>query len=280
MANDPRDLFPLFDHNPNTQFEFVAVTDINMSEYPYFFKAVFRNIDTNEEVYVDNIYPEAIKQRYFIGHIYKNKKFVRVASNVKMNEFEINKNACALLQKISDVINEEDARLINNVVAYNDFMEQYVHVEMTEKYVLIIPCSLIAVQFYLLYGQMKKAAMEGMLENLYYPYTYETEILKNGTRQVYLEVKSYVPFHYRQDLMRFINSSYTQARFNYIFAAKDKKRSFQPIRCNFPIAGQFKSKLYYIQIGKDQMERPKYLVLHMHSNDAIYDFDKVICTFL
>lgn len=279
MANDPRDLFPLFDDNPDVKFEFVAVTDINMSEYPHFFKGVFRNIETNEEIYVDNIYPEAIKQRYSIGCIYRNKKLVGFASNVKRREFKININACSLLQKISDVINEEDIRFINYEIANKDFMEQYAHVEVKKNYLLIIPCSLIAIQFYLLYGQMKRVAMDGMLENLYYSASFKSEILDNGTTEAYLEAKSYVAPCHMQDLIRLANSKYEQARFCYIFMSKQKNKSFQAIRCDFPIGTPFKAKLLYLKIGTDEREKPKYLALHMDSNDIGYDFDQAICLF-
>lgn len=277
MANDPCNLFPLFNDNRNEQFEFVAITDINMRDYPYFFKGVFRNIDTNEEIYVDNVYPEVIKQRYFIGHIYSNKKFVRIAANVKIREFKINNNVCSLLQKLSDLINEEDIRLIDHKVAYNNFMNQYAHVEIKKNYELIIPCSLIAVQFYLLYGQMKKAAMAGRLEDLYYPDSFKFDVLDDGTKEAYIEVKSYVAPRHRQDLLRLINSSYAQNRFNYIFASNYKYKSYQPIRCNFPVDTPFKAKLSYIQIGTVNGEKPKYLALHMYSNDAQYDFDQATC---
>lgn len=245
MANEPLYLFPLFNDNPDVKFEFVAVTDINMREYPHFFKGIFRNIDTNEEIYVDNVYPEAIKQRYSIGCIYKNKKFVRVASNVKRREFKINTNACAPLQKISDLINEEDVRFIHHEVAYKDFMEQYAHVEVKKNYVLVIPCSLIAIQFYLLYGHMKKAAMDGMVENLYDPTSFKVETFDNGTTEAYLEAKRHVAPYNMQDLIRLANSKYAQTRFSYIFMAKQKGKSFQAIRCRFPTAAPFKARLLY-----------------------------------
>lgn len=279
MANSPWLTFPLFDDNPNEQFEFVAITDINMHEYPYFFKAVFRNIDTNEEIYVDNIYPEAMKQCYFIGHIYRNKKFIRIAANVKTREFKLNNNACSVLQKISDVITKEDIRLINHDIAYTDFINQYAHIEIKKNYVLIIPCSLIAVQFYLLYGEMKKAAMTGRLESLYYFDSFKSNVLDNGTKEAYIEVKSYVALRHRRDLIRLINSSYTQNRFHYIFASKYKYKAYQPIRCNLPVDRSFKAKLSYIQIGTVNGEKPKYLALHMYSNDTHYDFDQATCMF-
>lgn len=279
MANDPLYLFPLFDDNPDVKFEFVAVTDINMSEYPYFFKGLFRNIDTNEEIYVDNVYPEAIKQRYSIGCIYRNKEFVGIASNVKRREFKINNNACSILQKLSNVINEEDFRFINHEIAYKDFMNQYAHIEVKKNYVLIIPCSLIAIQFYLLYGQMKKVAMDGMLENLYDSISFKVETFDNGTTEAYLEAKSHVAPYHMQDLIRLANSKYAQARFCYIFMSKQKDKSFQPIRCNLPTAMPFKAKLVYLQIGKDGTGKSKYLALHMNANDIGYDFDQVSCIF-
>lgn len=279
MPNDPLYSFPLFDDNPEVKFEFVAVTDINMREYPHFFKGLFRNIDTNEEIYVDNVYPEAIKQRYSIGCIYKNKKFVRIASNVKKREFKINNNPCALLRKISDVINEEDARFINHETAYKDFMEQYAHIEVKKNYVLIIPCSLIAIHFYLLYGQMKKVAMDGMLEHLYDSTMFKVETFENGITEAYLEAKSHVAPYNMQDLIRLANSKYAQSRFCYIFMAKQKDKSFQAIRCSFPSAAAFKARLLYLQIGKDATGKPKYLALHIDTNDIGYDFDKVMCTF-
>lgn len=279
MANDPLYLFPLFDDNPDVKFEFVAVTDINMSDYPHFFKGVFRNINTNEEIYVDNVYSEAIKQRYSIGCIYRNKEFVRIASNVKRREFKINNNPCSLLQKISDVINEEDIRFINHETACKDFMEQYAHIEVKKNSVLIIPCSLIAIHFYLLYGQMKKVAMDGMLENLYDSASFKVETFDNGTTEAYLEAKSHVAPYNMQDLIRLANSKYAQTRFCYIFMSKQKDKSFQAIRCRFPTAAPFKAKLLYLQIGKDEREKPKYLALHMDTNDIGYDFDQARCVF-
>lgn len=278
MPNYPLHLFPLFDNNPDLKFEFIAVTDINMSEYPYFFKGVFRNIDTNEEIYVDNIYPEAIKQRYSIGCIYRNKEFVSVAPNVKRRVFKINNNA-GVLQKLSDLINEKDIQLIDHEVAYKDFMTQYAYVEVKKNYILIIPCSLIAIQFYLLYQHMKRMAMDGMFENLYYPDSFRSEALVDGSMQAYLRVKSYVAPLYLQDLIRLINSNYAQSRFHYIFVSKDKKKSFQPIRCHFPITTSFKAKLLYLQIGNDERGKAKYMALHMEANDIGYDFDQAICSF-
>lgn len=279
MPNYPFYLFPLFDDNPDVKFEFVAVTDINMSEYPYFFKGLFRNIDTNEEIYVDNVYPEAIKQRYSIGCIYRNKKVVNLASNVKRREFKINNSACLPLQRLSDVINDEDIRFINQEIAYKDFMNQYAHIEVKKNYVLIIPCSLIAIQFYLLYGQMKKVAMNGMLENLYDSTSFKVETFDNGTMEAYLEAKSHVAPYHMQDLIRLANSKYAQARFCYIFMSKQKDKSFQPIRCRFPTAAPFKARLLYLQIGKDEREKPKYFALHMDTNDIRYEFDQAVCVF-
>ena len=59
MVQNNATILDFFSKFPNQPFEFVIVTDINIKEHPNYYKAIFRNIKTNE--YFFNIKCESIK---------------------------------------------------------------------------------------------------------------------------------------------------------------------------------------------------------------------------
>jgi len=267
-----------FKDYPKHSFTFIAVTDINMRDYPHCFKAVFRNLHTGQDVYVDNIYPESIRQKYLVGYMYKREGLIGISPNVKSNLFKVNNDPYSPLIQLFNVFNHQDNILIKDEQAYKDFLRQYAHIEIYDDCMLIIPCYTIAITFYLLYGSMKKAAMIGKFENLYVNDTLRYERLKDGTVRAHLKFRELVGKKNIAHVVRLADNKYGQNRFNYIMQSKKSSTPFHPIRAKFPIATAFTANISYIETGKDERGMAKYLVLNIISNDIPFDFHEVSYT--
>jgi len=73
-----RQLFKIlefFTKFPNQPFEFVIVTDINIKAHLNYYKAIFKNINTNK-FHAQLIALEMMRYKYKVGHLYTNGEHV------------------------------------------------------------------------------------------------------------------------------------------------------------------------------------------------------------
>lgn len=292
-----------FDKFPNDYFLFVTATDINTTENPYYFKALFRNLKTGEYIYTEDIHPEFIKNKYFVGCVYQNRGFVKASTNVEKAIFRVNKNPDNPLVKLVDVINTNDfieminvthedyriydefynvelnfhsSKLNEHKQSYRDFLRQYAHVEVYDNFILIIPCYLIAVEYYLLSRNIKNAVMQGMIEKLYYDDSVYIEKIKDGETIANIKFKVNIGKANINHIARFVTDPYALNRFNFIVTSLRSNLPFQAIHAKFPVNTPFDLSLNYIKIGEDENKREKYLALNIRKENAPFKFDKLV----
>ncbi len=277
MSTNNQTILDFFSKFPNQPFEFVVVTDINIKEHPNYYKAIFRNIKTNQ-IRSQLIAPEMMRYKYKVGHIYTDGEHVGQNKTLLKNEFTVNKNNDSKLVRLSTVIGEEEAR---NIIDYKEvskyLLRQYTHVEKQDDCTLIIPCYTIANRFYFLSSSMKHAIMSDTLGELYYEGSFHNEKNENGETVIKLHIKKKAGKKDLPFLCRFIGNSFARARLEYISNQKslNEKFEYQPIKAQFPIREPFDIYASYIYLGDDERGKPKYLVLNIHSDNSALGFEEL-----
>lgn len=129
MSQNNSKILDFFSKFPNQSFELVVVTDINIKEHPNYYKAIFKNIKTNQ-FRSQLVTPEMMRYKYKVDHIYTNGEHVGQNKTLLKSEFTVNENNDLNLVELSTVINEFDAK---NVIDYEGvskyLLRQYAHVE-------------------------------------------------------------------------------------------------------------------------------------------------------
>lgn len=290
------DHLPFFDEYPENYFLLLAITDVNMKQYPFYFKGVFKNLHTGKFEFVDNIRPSALKNRYIVGNIYRAGMHISQCLYIKHGFFTVNKDSHKPLVPLSQVISESgvifdidqnyakessiDPSVDEDEKAYNDFIKQYAHIEEGDNYVLIIPCYLIALEFYLLSSKVNIALMNGMLSSLYYEEELRFEIDNDETVTAHIVLKEDIAKSSIDHIVRFASNSYNRNRFNYIVSSKKSLESYQSIRAKFPISSPFEIDIDYIKSGQYIRGRPIYFALCINRNYAPFEFDETIYRFM
>lgn len=277
MAQDNSTILEFFSKYPNQPFEFVIVTDINIKDHPNYYKAIFRNIKTNQ-FRSQLVTPEMMRYKYKVGHIYTNGEHVGQNKTLHKSEFTVNQTADINLVRMSSVISDEEAK---NIIDYSDvskyLLRQYAHVEEQEECTLIMPCYTIANRFYFLSSSMKHAIMSGTLGELYYEGSFHNEKNPKGDVIVKLHIKKKAGKKDLPFLCRFIGNSFSRARLEYVANQKSLSADYeyQPIKAQFPIREPFDIYASYIYIGDDERGLPKYIVLNIHSDNAPLGFEEL-----
>lgn len=277
MAQDNSTILEFFSKYPNQPFEFVIVTDINIKDHPNYYKAIFRNIKTNQ-YFSKPIVPEMMRYKYKVGHIYTNGEHVGQNKTLLKSEFTVNQTADINLVRMSSVISDEEAK---NIIDYSDvskyLLRQYAHVEEQEECTLIMPCYTIANRFYFLSSSMKHAIMSGTLGELYYEGSFHNEKNLKGDVIVKLHIKKKAGKKDLPFLCRFIGNSFSRARLEYVANQKSLSAGYeyQPIKAQFPIRESFDIYASYVYIGDDERGLPKYIVLNIHSDNAPLGFEEL-----
>ncbi|QFR49799.1 hypothetical protein FJR48_08665 [Sulfurimonas lithotrophica] len=273
MSKNDSKILDFFSKYKNQPFEFVIVTDINIQEHPNYYKAIFRNIETNL-FHSTPMTPEMMRYKYKVGHVYTNGKHVGQNKTLLKGEFFVNINTSIQLMELSDIIYNESNFLSDNDLK-ESFMRQYAHVEEQDDCTLVIPCYTIANRFYFISSSMKHAIMSSTLGELYYEGSFRNKTEDDQT-VVKLHIKRKAGKKDLPFLCRFIGSSFARNRLEYVGNQKSLSNDeYQPIKAQFPSRNAFNIYASYIYIGNDRRGKPKYLVLNIHSDNAPFGFDKV-----
>jgi hypothetical protein len=277
LSTNNQTILDFFAEYPNQPLELVVVTDINIKEHPNYYKAIFRNIKTNQ-FRSQLVTPEMMRYKYKVGHIYTNGEHVGQNKTLLKSEFTVNQTDDIKLVRMSSIISEEEAK---NIIDYIDvkkyLLRQFAHIEEQEDCTLIIPCYTIANRFYFLSSSMKHAIMSGTLGELYYEGSFHHEKNTKGETVVQIHVKKKAGKKDLPFLCRFVGNSFAKARLEYVANQKSLSGSFeyQPIKAQFPIREPFDIYASYIYLGDDKRGKPKYLVLNIHSDNSALGFEEL-----
>jgi hypothetical protein len=277
LSQNNSTILQFFSKFPNQPFEFVIVTDINIKEHPNYYKAIFKNIKTNQ-YFSQPIVPEMMRYKYKVGHIYTNGEHVGQNKTLLKSEFTVNQTNDIKLVRLSTVISEVEAK---NIIDYADvskyLLRQYAHIEEQDDCTLIVPCYTIANRFYFLSSSMKHAIMSETLGELYYEGSFHNEKNSDGETVVKLHVKKKAGKKDLPFLCRFIGNSFARARLEYVANQKSLSGDFeyQPIKAQFPVREAFDIYASYIYLGDDERGMPKYLVLNIHSDNSSLGFEEL-----
>ncbi len=276
MSQNNSKILDFFSKYPNEPFEFVTVTDINLKEHPNYYKAIFRNIKRNS-YHSQLIVPEMMRYKYKVGHIYTNGEHVGKNKSVMTAEFTVNENNNMTLSRLSQYVAEDE---VSNIIDYQDvnkyLLRQYVHVEKNEEYTLIVPCYTIANRFYFLSSSMKHAIMTETLEALYYKGSFRSFLNHKGETVIQVHIKKKAGKKDLPFLCRFIGTSFARARLEYLSKQKSlSSYAYQPLKAQFPVRHPFEIYASYIYLGNDKRNKPKYLVLNIHSDNSLLGFEEL-----
>jgi hypothetical protein len=275
MSSSNQKILAFFSKFYNQPFELVVVTDINIKEHPNYYKAIFKNIRTGK-FFSQQITPEMMRYKYKVGHIYTNGEYVGQNKSLMKSKFRVNEYANLELVRLSSIINKSDAEIITYKDVNKYFLRQFAHVEQQEDYTLIIPCYNIANRFYFISSSMKKAVMNGDLGSLYYQGSFHPEQKENGDICVSLHIKKNAGKKDLPFICRFIGSSFSRNRFQYIHDQQLlSDYEYQPIRAKLPVNFAFDIYASYVYLGDDDRGKPKYLVLNIHSDNAVFGFQEI-----
>ena len=277
--NEDHTVLGFFENHKYQPFEFVCVTDMDVANHPNYYKAIFRNIKKNS-FHSLAIAPEYMRYKYKVGHIYTNGEHVGQNSTVLKDEFTVNSNPMQPLQPLSSILTQNE---IDSIIQYKDVSKylsrQFAHVEVQEDFTLIIPCYAIANKFYFLSSSMKKAAMTESLESLYYKGSFHPDKNDQDKTIIKLHIKKTAGKKDLPFLCRFLGSSFSKNRFEYLMSQKSfttSDKPFQPIKAQFPIKEIFNIYASYIYVGNDTRSKPKYLVLNIHSDNSQFAFSEIL----
>ncbi len=276
MSQNNSTILDFFSNYSNEPFEFVTVTDINLKEHPNYYKAIFRNIKRNS-YHSQLITPEMMRYKYKVGHIYTNGEHVGKNKSVMTGEFTVNENNNIALSRLSQYITEDE---VSNIIDYQDvskyLLRQYVHVEENEEYTLLVPCYTIANRFYFLSSSMKHAIMTETLEALYYKGSFHSTANHKGETAIQVHIKKKAGKKDLPFLCRFIGSSFARARLEYLSKQKSlSSYAYQPVKVQFPVRNSFEVYASYIYLGNDKRDKPKYLVLNIHSDNSLLGYEEL-----
>jgi len=265
-----------FDDHKDRVLEFIIVTDINMKEHPNYYKAIFRDLKSGTE-YSHEIVPEMINSKYKPGYIFINGEMIGKNESLMSDEFHI-ENPQKPLVRLATIIGESDVKLIEYDELDKYLLRQYAYVDIQEDCTLIVPCYTIANRFYFLNSSLKKAVMNGRLDDLYYKGSFRHVPKDDGKIKIEVHIKKQAGTTHLSQICRFLDTTFSQDRFQYISTQKaqmKKEHTFAPIKAQFPISTSFQIKASYIYIGDDSRGKPKYMILHISSDNIGYRFDAI-----
>ncbi len=217
----------LFKENPNSKFRLIQALDINLKQEPY--KYIIICQDQNKEYHLTLVQPEHLFDKYKIGMTYQNDEEIDIIGTdysvfgiekPNLEGLEIQKDSFYLqvpqmqsIYKLSNVITDNDNKLITDESLYKEFLEQYCQVYQMEVYDLVIPCSVIANKFYLFSRSFAKAIFNGIpMNNIHYKQFYRK--IDDKKVEVHLK-KTFGGVAFLEDICRFIDDNYAQDKLYY-----------------------------------------------------------------
>lgn len=268
MNNKP--ILEFFNDNLNRAYEIVFVLDINYGEYPYYYRVLVKDIDTDYYTTI-LIPPELLRYRYRIGTVYKGNKSIGKNNLLNIATFSVNNLQEHKLVQLKDAINEEDFDLINYDYFKKFYLKQYCYSLELEHCHLIIPTYTIANRFYFLSSSMKRAVFKGSLSTL----CYDKEFLKKD-ETVYITIKQAAAKRDLPFICRFLENSYAKNSFNYFLFQKSHQNINTPygqIKAMFPVKEEFEIDVSYIQLNSSS--KPKLLVIDIFNDTSSFNFSKI-----
>jgi len=263
-------ILEFFNDNPNKAYEIVFVLDINFCEYPYYYRVLVKDINTDYYTTI-LVPPELLRYRYRIGTVYKGNKSIGKNNLLNVGTFSVNNFQEHKLIQLKDVINDQDFNLITYDYFKKFYLKQYCYSLELEHCHLIIPTYTIANRFYFLSSSMKKAVFNGALSSL----CYDKEFFKKD-ETVYITIKQAAAKRDLPFICRFLENSYAMNSFNYFLYQKCNQHINTPygqIKAKFPVKEEFEIDVSYIQLNN--YPKPKLLVIDIFNDTSSFNFSKI-----
>jgi hypothetical protein len=269
MKNE-KPILEFFSANPNTSYEIIFVLDIDYSKYPYYYKVLVKDIQTNFYTTI-LIPPELLRYRYKIGNIYKGNKIIGRNTIVKSATFTIDTSNELQIKTLKEVINESDLNLVSYDYLKHFYLKQYCYSFEFNDFQLIIPSYTISNRFYFLSSSMKKAIFVNSLSSL----CKDKEFYKDGNT-VFISVRPTAAKRDYPFICRFLEDNNAKDNLSYFIDQKsnqDKTKPFGQIKANFPTKEKFEIDASYIVLNNSP--KPKILVLDIFNDSSSFNFTKI-----
>lgn len=276
----------LFKDNPNSKFRLIQILDINLKQEPYKYIVICQ--DQNKEYHLTLVQPEHLFDKYKIGMTYQNDEEIDIIGTdysvfgiekPNLEGLEIQKDSFYLqvpemqsIYKLSNVITDNDSKLITDESLYKEFLEQYCQVYQMEEYDLIIPCSTIANKYYLFTRNFAKAIFNGIpMNNIHYKQFYK----KIDDKRIEIHLKNtFGGIAFLTDICRFISDDYAHNQLKYFSTQRlMNEKEFFPIKALFPLFGPLNIEITYVQVNS--ADKPKYFVLNILKQYSKPIFSKI-----
>lgn len=270
MEKNNKPILEFFNANPNTSYEIIFVLDIDYSEYPYYYKVLIKDIETNFYTTI-LIPPELLRYRYKIGNIYKGNKIIGKNTIVKSATFTIDTSAELQIKNLKEVISESDLNLVSNDYLKHFYLKQNCYSFEFDDFQLIIPCYTIANRFYFLSSSMKKAVFVNSLSSL----CEEKKFYKDGN-SVFISVRSTAAKRDYPFICRFLENNDAKINFSYFInqkSSQEKTKPFGQIKAIFPTKESFEIDASYVILNN--LPKPKILVLDIFNDSSSFNFTKI-----
>lgn len=270
MEKNDKPVLEFFNTHPSNSYEIIFVLDIDYSVYPYFYKVLVKDIQTNFYTTI-LIPPELLRYRYKIGNIYKGSKIIGRNTTVKSATFTIDTTNKLKIQTLKDLINESDLNLVSYDYLKKFYLKQCCYLFDFDNFQLIIPSYTIANRFYFLSSSMKKAVFDNSLSSL----CEDKKFYKDGDT-VFISVRSSAAKRDYPFICRFLENSDSKNNLSYFInqkSSQDKDKPFGQIKANFPTKENFEIDASYIVLSNSS--KPKILVLDIFNDSSSFNFTKI-----
>lgn len=271
MLKNSEHVHEFFEKHPYATYEFIQILDIQLHEPPYCYIAIFRNIHTNRNENV-LIPPELLRVKYRIGYYYKAGKKININKFLRKEWIDLKVSYDTKIERNATIFGDESKILIDGLNQYNNhyFYKQSSIVYEFENYLLVIPCSAIALRFYFLSSSMKNAVMNGSLDDLYY----DKPLYENDEVHILIKKranKKDLPF-----LCRFLINKEAMQKFKYFYNQRHTiSQSLYPIRSHFPVSGEFRILVTYTSLATTINGKPVFYVHNIINDDSALGFSKI-----
>lgn len=272
MLKNSTHIHEFFEKHANATYELIQIQDIHLQEEPYYYITVFRDIYTNRNENV-LIPPELLRIKYKLGYYYKAGKKVGINKSLEKQWINIKVSPNDEIKRNVIIFGDESKILINGLNHHHNhfFYRQPSLVYEQEDCVLVIPCSAISIRFYFLSSSMKKAIMNGKLDELYY----DKPHFENNVVKILIKKranKKDLPF-----LCRFLINKEAESKCKYFFNQRSKSHSeLYPLRCHFPVSGEFRILATYKILEYTLFDKPVLYVQNIINDESELGFEELL----
>lgn len=269
MSIYKKEIISNFKNHEDKYLRLVAVLDINLLTFPYYYKTIFHDLNSESTYVIIDIEPEKLRNRYKVGRVYKNGLPVEW-STPKLKEFEINNSKNIYLKRISDILNPKNISFLPD--KYKDsFLNQFCIYIKYDTYDLLIPSYTVVNRFYFVSSAMKEIIISGLYENFFISQTYK----RDNEESIQLFNLEHINRRDVPYICRFSENKYSNNQFTYISNQRQylNNLGLTQVKANLPVNKKFNINASYEKLQNDN--QPLYIITDIYSDTLKFNFNNI-----